>query len=165
MSFLSSTSTQSDENPPLFLASKDQVKALQEAFSFFDKNQDGRITIRELRALMKSLGHNPTEEELQDIINKVDTDDSGTMECDEFLLVMSTRMNHLVDIEHELIEAFKVFDRNGNGLVSGEEVRHVMTYLGEEISNEDIDEIIAQHLLDKNGELNYENVVKEMIEE
>ncbi len=46
----------------------------KEAFSLFDKDGTGYITTKELGALMRTLGQNPTEEELQDIINEVDFD-------------------------------------------------------------------------------------------
>ena len=46
----------------------------QEAFSLFDKDGDGTITTKELGTVMRSLGQNPTEAELQDMINEVDAD-------------------------------------------------------------------------------------------
>lgn len=46
----------------------------QEAFSLFDKDRDGTITTKELGTVMRSLGQNPTEAELQDMINEVDAD-------------------------------------------------------------------------------------------
>ena len=45
-----------------------------EAFQHFDKDNSGFITTKELGNLMKSLGENPTENELQCIINAVDID-------------------------------------------------------------------------------------------
>jgi len=49
----------------------------KEAFSLFDKDGDGTITTKELGTVMRSLGQNPTEAELQDMINEVDAD--GTL--------------------------------------------------------------------------------------
>ena len=46
----------------------------KEAFSLFDRDGDGTITTEELGAVMRSLGQHPTESELQDMINEVDTD-------------------------------------------------------------------------------------------
>lgn len=50
------------------------VSEFKEAFSLFDKDGDGTITTKELGTVMRSLGHNPTEAELQDMINEVDAD-------------------------------------------------------------------------------------------
>ena len=46
------------------------------------------------------------------------------------------------DTEEELVEAFKVFDRDGNGYISAAELRHVMTNLGEKLTEEEVDEMI-----------------------
>ena len=46
----------------------------KEAFSLFDKNGDGTITVKELGIVMRAIGQNPTDAELQDMINEVDAD-------------------------------------------------------------------------------------------
>ena len=53
---------------------EDQIAEFKEAFSLFDKDGDGTITTKELGTVMRSLGQNPTEAELQDMINEVDAD-------------------------------------------------------------------------------------------
>ena len=50
------------------------ISEFKEAFSLFDKDGDGTITTKELGTVMRSLGQNPTEAELQDMINEVDAD-------------------------------------------------------------------------------------------
>jgi len=50
------------------------VEEFREAFSLFDKNGDGTISSTELGTVMRSLGQNPTENELQDMINEIDVD-------------------------------------------------------------------------------------------
>jgi len=50
------------------------VEEFREAFSLFDKNSDGTISSTELGTVMRSLGQNPTENELQDMINEIDVD-------------------------------------------------------------------------------------------
>ena len=65
---------------PLFVFAKadqlteEQIAEFKEAFSLFDKDGDGTITTKELGTVMRSLGQNPTEAELQDMINEVDAD-------------------------------------------------------------------------------------------
>ena len=50
------------------------------------------ILLQELATVMRSLGQNPTEAELQDMINEVDEDGNGTIEFDEFLVMMSKKV-------------------------------------------------------------------------
>uniref|UniRef100_A0A8D0BZT6 Calglandulin n=1 Tax=Salvator merianae TaxID=96440 RepID=A0A8D0BZT6_SALMN len=57
---------------------EEEIAEFKEAFSLFDKDGDGAITTKELGTVMRSLGHNPTEAELQGMINEADSNGSGT---------------------------------------------------------------------------------------
>jgi len=127
-----------------------------------DKDGDGTITTRELGTVMRSLGQNPTEAELQDMISEVDIDGSGTIDFPEFLTMMARKMKD-TDSEEEIKEAFKVFDKDGNGFISATELRHVMTNLGEKLTEEEVDEMIREADLDGDGQVNYEEFVKMMM--
>eukprot|EP01016_Furgasonia_blochmanni_P006090 TRINITY_DN1242_c0_g1_i3.p2 TRINITY_DN1242_c0_g1~~TRINITY_DN1242_c0_g1_i3.p2 ORF type:complete len:218 (-),score=95.73 TRINITY_DN1242_c0_g1_i3:180-833(-) len=141
---------------------EEQIAEFKEAFALFDKDGDGTITTKELGTVMRSLGQNPTEAELQDMINEVDIDGNGTIDFPEFLSLMARKMKD-TDTEEELIEAFKVFDRDGNGLISAAELRHVMTNLGEKLTDEEVDEMIREADLDGDGHINYEEFVRMMM--
>lgn len=112
-----------------------QIAEFKEAFSLFDKDGDGTITTKELGTVMRSLGQNPTEAELQDMVNEVDADGNGTIDFPEFLTMMARKMKD-TDSAEEIKEAFKVFDKDGNGLISANELRHIMTNLGEKLTDE-----------------------------
>ena len=139
--------------------SEEKITEFKEAFEIFDKDKDGYITTKELGDIMKNLGQTPSEAELQDMINEVDIDGNGTIDFKEFLGLMARKMRD-ADTEEELIEAFKVFDRDGNGLISGNELQHVMNSLGENISQDEVEEMIKEADLDGDGYINYEEFVK-----
>ena len=141
---------------------EEQIAEFKEAFSLFDKDGDGTITTKELGTVMRSLGQNPTEAELQDMINEVDADGNGTIDFPEFLTMMARKMKD-TDSEEEIVEAFKVFDKDGNGFISAAELRHVMTNLGEKLTDEEVDEMIREADVDGDGQINYEEFVKMMM--
>merc|ERR1712224_957269 len=72
------------------------------------------------------------EAELADMGNEVDADGNGTIDFPEFLTMMARKMKD-TDSEEEILEAFKVFDKDGNGFISAAELRHIMTNLGENL--------------------------------
>jgi len=95
-------------------------------------------------------------------ITIADIDGNGTIDFPEFLSLMARKMKD-TDTEEELIEAFKVFDRDGNGLISASELRHVMTNLGEKLTDEEVDEMIREADIDGDGHINYEEFVRMMM--
>ncbi|CAN6933664.1 unnamed protein product [Brassica oleracea] len=170
----------------------EQISEFKEAFSLFDKDGDDSyliysdscglpslliviesidfksrlmsccITTKELGTVMRSLGQNPTEAELQDMINEVDADGNGTIDFPEFLNLMAKKMKD-TDSEEELKEAFRVFDKDQNGFISAAELRHVMTNLGEKLTDEEVDEMVREADVDGDGQINYEEFVKIMM--
>merc|ERR1712072_1259573 len=114
-------------------------------FALFDKDGDGTITTKELGTVMRSLGQNPTEAELHDMINEVDADGNGTIDFTEFLSLMARK------------------DKDNNGFISAAELRHVMTNLGEKLTDEEVDEMIREADIDGDGQVNYDEFVKMMM--
>lgn len=72
--------------------SEAQVSKFKEAFSLFDKDGDGQITSKEIMAVMKNLGQDPSEEELEEMVREVDVDGNGIVEFDEFLQLMARKL-------------------------------------------------------------------------
>ncbi|XP_078659449.1 calmodulin-alpha-like isoform X2 [Branchiostoma floridae x Branchiostoma belcheri] len=135
---------------------EEQIAEFREAFNLFDKDGGGDISVKELGSVMRSLGQNPTEQELQDMVRSVDQDGNGTIDFNEFLQMMQKAMKSDVDSEAELKEAFRVFDKDGNGFISSEELRHVMTNLGEKLTDEEVEEMIDAADINGDGQIDYE---------
>jgi calmodulin len=138
---------------------EEQIADFKGAFSLFDKNGDGTITTKELGTVMRVLGQNPSEAEVQGMIDDVDADGNGTIDVPAFLNITARKMKD-TDAEEEMLEAFKAADKGGNGFISGEELRIVMKMqaIGERMWDDDID---GSHSPSANGEmLSYEEFRK-----
>ena len=88
-----------------------QIVELKEAFRLFDINEDGYISADELIKVMRNLGHQPTEAEVEEMIVDVDMDGNGVIDFAEFVSMMARRINDM-DVEKEIKNAFQVIFRN-----------------------------------------------------
>ncbi|KAM1789794.1 hypothetical protein ACFX12_033919 [Malus domestica] len=77
----------------------EQIIEFKEAFCLFDKDGDGCITTKEYETVMRYLGHNPTEVELEDMISEVDADQNGTIDFSKFLNLMARKMKLSLEVE------------------------------------------------------------------
>jgi len=66
---------------------------------------------------------------------------------------MMARKMKDTDSEEEIREAFKVFDRDNNGFISAAELRHVMTSIGEKLTDDEVDEMIREADQDGDGRI------------
>ena len=80
---------------------------------------------------------------------------SGTIDFPEFMTMMEKKLRDN-DTEEQLREAFKVFDKNGDGFISAAELRHVLTNVGEKMADEEVDDIMKVAGVDGDGQINYE---------
>ena len=80
---------------------------LRAAFSVFDKDGDGKITKEELKQVMKTLGQDPTEEDVQDMINENDVDHDGAIDYNEFVKMMKSKQG----LQEETAQYRVVLDR------------------------------------------------------
>ncbi len=132
---------------------------LREAFNMFDKNNNGVISMEEFRGVLQALGQEPTDDELHLMMKSVDTDQNGSVDFDEFICMMRA---HLHDEEHaptpedELKEVFNVFDKDGNGFISFEELKLAMINLGERLTTEELKAMMSAADTDGDGQINFE---------
>ncbi|XP_038893457.1 probable calcium-binding protein CML25 [Benincasa hispida] len=126
-----------------------QIAELEEVFKKFDVNGDGKISSAELGSIMGSLGHNATEEELAKMIEEFDADGDGFINLQEFV-ELNTKEIDPEELLENLREAFSVYDIDGNGSISAEELHKVLRSLGDDCSVADCRQMISG--VDSNGD-------------
>ena len=74
-------------------------------------------------------------------------------------ILQAVSSRKLTDTVEDFIEGMRHFDKDGNGFISSAELRHMLTSLGEKMSEEDVENLIHGQE-DSSGNVNYEQFVR-----
>jgi calmodulin len=140
---------------------EEQISEFREAFQIFDKDQDGMILTKELGTVMRGLGQNLSDNELAQMILDVDENGDGTIDFKEFLGIIAEKLKSTGN-KQELIEAFKLIDKDGLGALPVYQFRYLMSNSGENIEEEEIDEMIKEADVDGDGTINFDELIRMM---
>ncbi|XP_018324668.1 calmodulin-like [Agrilus planipennis] len=139
--------------------SDQDIARFKEAFSLFDRAGRGKIPAEELGTVMRVLGKIPSEAQINEFIKEVEGDQTGYVDFPDFLTIITRDIKDRYWDEEEVREAFRLFDKNETGAISVEDFRHILVHLGEDMTDEVIDEMIADAGSDNDGFINYEQFV------
>ncbi|VDD97106.1 unnamed protein product, partial [Enterobius vermicularis] len=147
-----------------FKYQKNQTNCLEtileykKAFSFFDENDDGQITLRELESAMNRCGQYPTKLELKRIMIEADKDKNGVITYDEFVTLMKGNENRTKFSSEQIREQFDLFDKDKDGFIE----RAEMTQIVQELALDNmfpenvIDEMFLEADVDGDGKISFE---------
>ena len=126
-----------------FALTEEQKQEIREAFDLFDTDGSGSIDAKELKVAMRALGFEPEKEAIKKMIADIDTDGSGTIDFNEVLEMMTAKMSERDPME-EIIKAFRLFDDDETGKISFKNLKRVAKELGENMTDEEIAEMIEE---------------------
>ncbi|KAM9770088.1 calcium-binding protein 4 isoform 1-T1 [Menidia menidia] len=140
-----------------------EIDELQEAFKEFDYDADGFIHYKDIADCMRTMGYMPTEMELIEIIQQIKMKWGGHVDFDDFCELMGPRMlaetAHMVGLK-ELRSAFRQFDCDGDGKITLDELKEGMkTLLGEKLKKGELEEILGDIDLNKDGSIDFDEFV------
>lgn len=138
---------------------EEQVAEFREAFKIFDKDGDGKIDRQELGTVMRALGQNPTQREIDDLVNEMDQNNDAAINFAEFLTMMARQVKEQ-DVEAEILEAFKVFDADGDGKISQAELVRVLTTIGEKLTEDEAKQMLQAADTDSDGQIDIEEFAR-----
>ncbi|KRG05641.1 uncharacterized protein Dmoj_GI12767, isoform H [Drosophila mojavensis] len=158
-----------------------EISDLRTAFDLLDRNRDGRVTANELQFMLKNLGINVRDEIIHDLIREASHSGNGLINEAEFLQWVgriqalrdeqqqqhddstsnaSKPVDEADDVTEDLIAAFRVFDRDGNGFITRDELQTAMEMIGEPLNEQQVEQLLAIADLDQDGRINYEEFTR-----
>ncbi|KAK2584993.1 hypothetical protein KPH14_008523 [Odynerus spinipes] len=146
---------------PKIELTEDQKADIKEAFDLFDPDGTGKIATKELKVAMRALGFEPKKEELKKLIADIDPDGLGKLSLEEFLNIMSVKMLEK-DPKEEVLRAFRLFDDDETGKISFKNLKRVARELGENLTDEELQEMIDEADKDGDGEISQEEFMRIM---
>ena len=145
------------------LEDDEDLAALADTFDIFDKNGNGSICKEELGSLLRAVGENPTQREIDFFIKSCDKNKNNMIEFEDFRHLMKIIHRDSVreeDQQKTLQRAFKLFDKDGSGTIDKLELERVTTQLGESLSKDELEQMLSLLDVNKDGKIDYDEYVK-----
>ncbi|EOD09660.1 Centrin, partial [Emiliania huxleyi CCMP1516] len=128
-----------------------QMQELREAFDLFDTDGSGMIETKELQVALRALGFDSKKDKVRKMIADIDLDGSGTIDFNEFVEMMTGKMGDR-DSPEELSRVFKLFDDDETGKITFHNLKRVARELGENMTDDELREMINRADVDGDGE-------------
>ncbi|KAI9137157.1 Centrin-1 [Paraphysoderma sedebokerense] len=154
-----STSNRTKQSRPEL--TPEQKQEIREAFDLFDTDGSGTIDSKELKVAMRALGFEPKKEEIKRMISEIDKNGTGSIDFNEFLELMTGKMAER-DSRTEILKAFKLFDDDNTGSISFKNLKRVARELGENLTDEELQEMIDEADRDGDGVVSEEEFLRVM---
>jgi len=144
----------------------DEIKVLKLCFNLFDVKKQNFLSSDDLDDILRAMGFRPSKEELQEILEEIDEDGSGEIEFGEFCQLCAKFLVEEPDEETmkaELKEAFRVYDRDGAGFITTDQLREIIAELDPRLTSEDLDGIIEEIDEDGSGTMDFDEFCQMMM--
>ena len=136
-----------------------QPSEIKEIFGLFDKSSSGFVRTQELGTLVRAINLNPSEAEIIEMMKKVDPNGSGQFNLQSLEGLIRERGKD-PDTLQDVIDALKVFDSDHDGKISVEEFTYAMVNMGEQMNDQEIQEIISDSQLVNNNYIQVEDFAR-----
>jgi len=142
----------------------EQMQVLKRAFDSFDQEKRGAISTDIVATVLKMMGHPVNRTILKQVIEEVDIDGSGELEFNEFVLLATKFMNEEdeEEMKKELKEAFRLYDKDGEGFIPTSTLRVILKELDDKLSDEDLDGMIEEIDADGSGTVDFDEFMDMM---
>ena len=134
------------------------------AFDAFDEDRDDLVETSEIGKLLRAVGFNPMPDEVSDMMEDIN---APKFDFKTFMYIVYRHAREC-DPEQELVDAFKVFDKDGSGKIEVKTIKTILKNLKQPFTDDQINELLAQaqsqKIIDKNNSVKYSEFVKVMLD-
>lgn len=147
-----------DELPP------EQIAILKKAFESFDAAKTGSISTETVAEILRLMGQPFNKQILDEMIEEVDEDKSGRLEFEEFIILAAKFIVEEDEeaLQKELKEAFRLYDKEGNGFIPTSILKEILHELDDQLSDSDLDGIISEIDQDGSGTVDFDEFMEMM---
>ena len=135
---------------------EDEVMEIKEAFDLFDTDKSGEIDVGELKQALTNLGIDAKNQTLQNMLADIDKNGNATIDFDEFIDMMTAKMSDK-DTREDLEKVFDLFIGDDNtDKIDIKHLKRVCKELNENMTDDELNEMIVRADLDRDGKVNFE---------
>jgi Ca2+-binding EF-hand superfamily protein len=147
-----------DELPP------EQIAILRNAFNSFDREKSGSISTETVAEILRLMGQPFNQKILEELIEEVDEDKSGRLEFEEFIILAAKFIVEEDDeaMQKELREAFRLYDKDGNGFIPTSCLREILRELDDQLTDKELDMMIEEIDSDGSGTVDFDEFMEMM---
>ena len=135
-----------------------EIEELKQTFDLFDSDGNGALSRDEIANVLRSLGMNLNDQELESIFISIDKNSSNAIDFSSFSRWMADKVD--ITSKKKLLEIFNLIDVDGSGTISIAEIRQLLDALNIDILDHEIEAMIQNHDTDQNGLIDYDEFVK-----
>jgi len=142
-----------------------QLEQFKKYFTMFDKEKKGFIHTSQVGQILRTMGQAFEERDLKQLIKEFDSDGSNQIEFEEFAALVARFIMDDEDsgaLEEELREAFRLYDKQGNGYINVSDLRDILRALDDNITEDELDEMIAEIDTDGSGTVDFDEFMEMM---
>eukprot|EP00029_Vermamoeba_vermiformis_P005354 TRINITY_DN183_c0_g1_i1.p1 TRINITY_DN183_c0_g1~~TRINITY_DN183_c0_g1_i1.p1 ORF type:complete len:180 (+),score=52.92 TRINITY_DN183_c0_g1_i1:84-542(+) len=135
---------------------------LKDCFTAFDTDNDGLISKKDMATCIRALGKNPTETEIEEVLKEF----GGSVEAIDFGLFKTAygkKFKTPVEQDKAMRDAFKILDAENDGTIAESELRQMLLTVGEPLSHQEVDSLMADIEVDNNGRVRYDTFVDKLV--
>ncbi len=139
---------------------EERRKLMKEVLDLYDPDNEGYVKSRDIAKILRAMGRTLEDDDEQNFLQAADPDNSGKISKDNFLATVEAMFSLAKEEVNELLEAFKVFDLKNTGKISVKNFKKVLTDIGQEFSEEEVDDILKYIDIDRDGNINIKDFIQ-----